>query len=89
MSDEATANVADREARADHAQHLAVCTERYGNIDHKLNELKAQVLAMGITNHERFNALSNRMWAFTGSMLGLCVIGIAGLVVLIITRGLK
>ncbi len=69
--------------------HEKVCTERYGNIDHKLGELSRKVDAQGLLSSERLNALSNRMWAAAGAMLLLSVTGMAGLIVIILTRGLK
>ena len=58
--------------------HEAVCAERYKAI---LSEM--------IAVHTRLTAVSNRMWATASAVILMCVTGIAGLVVLIITRGLK
>lgn len=74
---------------ARHEAHERVCTERYGNIDRQLGDMNRKLDDHSVINNERLNALSNRMWAAACSMLALSVVGIAGLVVLIITRGLK
>lgn len=58
--------------------HEAVCAERY----------KA-ILAEMIALNTRVTAVSNRMWATAGAMILLCVTGLAGLLILIVTRGLR
>jgi len=58
--------------------HEAVCAERW-------KAILSEVVAL----HARMSAMSNRMWAVAGAMILLCVTGIAALVVLILTHGLK
>ena len=69
--------------------HERVCTERYGNIDAKLNDLSRKLDTKSTINDARLNALSNRMWAAAGAMILLCITGLAGTIAIILTRGLR
>lgn len=64
------------EAHARIDSHEAVCAYRWESVEKQLATL-----------HDRLNAMSNRMWAAAGGLLGLCIVGIAGLLVLYITKG--
>ncbi len=58
--------------------HEAVCAERYKGILEAISVL-----------HLRLGGMSNRMWAVAGAGILMCITGLATLVVLIISRGLK
>jgi hypothetical protein len=80
----------DRTADAAHGRldtHEAVCGERYKSLDNGLNELKAMILAQGSIMHERFNVISNRMWAVVVSVCGASVMGMAVLAFYVMTKG--
>jgi hypothetical protein len=55
--------------------HEKVCAERYGNINQQL-----------ITLHERLNSMSNRMWAAACGLIVMSISGLAGLLIMVITR---
>lgn len=59
-------------ARVD--SHEAVCAFRWASVEKQLASL-----------HGRLDAVSNRMWAAAGGLIGLCLVGIAALVVMLIT----
>jgi hypothetical protein len=56
--------------------HEAVCAYRWASVEKQL-----------VSMHARMDAISNRMWAAAGGLIGLCVVGIAGLLILYITKG--
>lgn len=56
--------------------HEAVCAFRWASVEKQLVSL-----------HARLDAVSNRMWAAAGGLIGLCAVGIAGLLILYITKG--
>lgn len=64
----------DAHARID--SHEAVCAFRWASVERQLATL-----------HERLNAVSTRMWAAASGLIGLCIVGIAGLLILYITKG--
>lgn len=61
---------------AELSAHERVCTERYGNIDNKLNAMDA-----------RLNSISNRMWAAAIGSLSMAAIGGGGLLFYLLTHG--
>jgi hypothetical protein len=66
--------------------HEGVCAERYGNINQQLVMLRAQLATQATDFHGRFNTLSNRMWVAAGGLIVLSLTGMAGAVVLLLTR---
>jgi hypothetical protein len=83
MSDDRTA----AEAHGRLNTHEAVCAERYKNLDHSLNELKAMLLAQGGEFSLRLNAISNRMWVGVTAVLGASVVGLATMAFYLMTKG--
>lgn len=63
-------------------KHEAVCTERYGNIDNKLNLATNQVAALGIQVHGRLDGIMRLMWTAVGSALILGISAIGALVMI-------
>ena len=69
MSD--TSSVQGAHARID--RHEAVCAYRWESVEKQLSTL-----------HERLNAMSNRMWAAAGALIGLGVVALATMLLLYI-----
>lgn len=74
--------------------HEKVCTERYGNIWDALKDLKNTANADRISRassdqsiHDRFNAISARMWTAVASVCGAAVVGLGAVVFYLLTRG--
>lgn len=82
MSDETK----DFEARAQLGTHIEVCTERYGNIWQALNDIKSTMQANNTVTHNRFTAISNRMWAAVATVCGASVLGLAAVTFHLLTR---
>ncbi len=58
--------------------HEKVCVERYGNIWSAVSRIEAGQLANAQTQHDRFNIISNRMWAILIWVAGTSVVGLLG-----------
>jgi hypothetical protein len=71
MSDRST--IESAHARVD--THEGICAQRYGNINQQL-----------LTLHARLDAMSNRMWAAACGLIVMALGGLAGLLVIILTR---
>lgn len=65
--------------------HERVCTERYGNINQQLQEIKSQMLSFNSGTNDRLNALSNRMWILLSASLGGTVMAVGALAFYMIT----
>lgn len=65
--------------------HEARCDERLRSIEEAFERLETGMAAL----HARLDKVSGRMWAAAATGLGLGVTAVAGLLMLIITRGLK
>lgn len=76
----------DHEARADLQGHLDVCSERYGSLWKAIADLKTTLDKLEVVMHGRLNTISNRIWAAVVSALGLSVVGLAGMVMYLLTR---
>jgi hypothetical protein len=76
----------DHEARANLHRHEDVCGERYGSLWSAVTELKATLDKLEVVMHGRLNTISNRIWAAVVSALGLSVVGLAGMVMYLLTR---
>lgn len=77
--------------------HERVCTERYGNIDKQLVEIKQAIASQADSlntkmdqyqtqNHERFNGISGRVYGLMVSSLGGLVVGLAVVVFYMMTH---
>lgn len=87
-------DVVDAEARARLETHERVCTERYGNIRSALGEIRENMREDRVTKaaaeksiHDRFNAISGRMWAAVAGALVVTVGALGTLVFYLLTRG--
>ncbi len=76
--------------------HEKVCTERYGAVWSALQDIKRDMSSDRISRasadtviHGRFNTMSNRMWVAMGGTAVAAILGLASLLILIISRGLK
>ncbi len=76
----------DHAARARQDTHEKVCTERYGNIDKQLSEIKETLRAQSVQYNERFNGLSGRMWGMLIGSFGGTLVACGGLVFFLITQ---
>lgn len=64
-------------------KHEAVCTERYGSIDNKLNTATAQMSAMSTQLHSRLDGVDRQMWWAARSTIVMAICAIGALVVII------
>jgi len=78
--------------------HEKVCTERYGNIWDALKDIKSSLQAERIARasaekviHDRFNTISNRMWAALATVAASAVLTLLGgagfMIAHLLTRG--
>lgn len=86
--------VRDHEAHSKIDAHEKVCVERYGNIWEALKEIKSALQAERIERatagkviHDRFNTISNRMWAALATVAVSAATACAVVVFYIMTRG--
>lgn len=77
----------DHEARRDILMHIKVCEERYGSLWATLNDIKSMIAAHNAVTHERFTAISNRMWSMVYAVGGTAVVGLGAVVFHLLTRG--
>lgn len=78
----------DHEARRDILTHIKVCEERYGSLWMALNDIKAMLATHNAVTHERFTAISGRMWSLVVWACSMSIVGLAGVVFyLLTTRG--
>ncbi len=86
----------NRDSEAHHKidAHEKVCAERYGNLWEAVKRIEQGMAddrsirsALDAATHIRFNAISARMWTVMFSALGGTVVGCAGLVFYLLTRG--
>jgi hypothetical protein len=61
--------------------HEAVCTERYGNINQQLLQIKQSMSEFETQMHERLNIISNRMWQGVLGVLSVTTVAFAAAVV--------
>lgn len=80
-------NSPDHEARRDILMHIKVCEERYGSLWSALNDIKTMMATHNSVTHERFTAISNRMWSLVAGVCGASVLGLAAVVFHLLTRG--
>jgi len=71
----------DHDARALINTHEKVCAERYGNLWEAVKGLRQDLQAARVSNaesqaaiHNRFNTVSNRMWAAVAGVCGVAVV---------------
>lgn len=71
----------DHAARAEMAQHAAVCTERYGSLWKAVTDLNSSMTADRVARaaadlaiHTRFNVISERMWVAVASVCGAAIL---------------
>lgn len=79
--------VIDQDARREILTHVKVCEERYGNLWAAVSDIKAMMTAHNAVTHERFTAISNRMWSVVAGVCGASVLGLAAVVFHLLTRG--
>lgn len=77
----------DHEARRDILTHIKVCEERYGSLWTALTDIKSMMATHNAVTHERFTAISNRMWSLVAGVCGAAVLGLAAVVFHLLTRG--
>lgn len=85
MSDE----IIDRTARAEMAQHNALCAERYGSLWTAVRELRDEMRSRDAIQHTRFNTISNRMWLAVAGIAASAIIGICSMAFYMIAKGLR
>ena len=72
------------QVKNDLLSHEKVCSERYGFILEKMNDIEKKMTANNSDAMGRSIALSNRLWVAAGSFIGLLAAGAATLVVILI-----
>lgn len=77
----------DHEARRDILMHIKVCEERYGSLWTAMNDIKAMIATHNTITHERFTAISNRMWSLVVWVCGTSVLGLGAIAFYLLTRG--
>lgn len=84
----------DSEAHHKIDTHEKVCAERYGNIWEALKGIRADMSTDRAARatadqvvHDRFNTVSNRMWAALAAVSAASIAGIGALAFYLMTRG--